>query len=294
MGPGHEIFLTIFKKQNRNIVKISFEMTDADKLISTYLDPTLENEAQNLALNQLVTLMDTGAGCITIQELILRMGDQLTSVDDKIRSRASLLLAEVISKIHQPLTSNAIHQVAIFFRNRLSDYPSLTSALFGLQALISTQMARADPKYNDAQDIVLSVFAEVHVQSLSQSIRSQSFEFFNVFLSNEIAVNAVGGKFTASYMSPITSSCSSISNRASVAVADEKEPFALSVLEGIISSIDGEKDPRCLVASMKVLRRAISYFQLFVPLLAEKIFDISACYFPVSCKTNIFFCFTYI
>lgn len=74
---------------------------------------------------------------LTIQELVGRMEETLTSSDDKTRHRATLLLANLLHlgddttteetsvSMVQPVNPAVVHLFVVFFTHRLSDYPSL-------------------------------------------------------------------------------------------------------------------------------------------------------------------------
>ena len=74
---------------------------------------------------------------LTIQELVGRMEEPLTSSDDKTRHRATLLLANLLhlddddntetdeSSRSRLVNPAVVHLFVVFFTHRLSDYPSL-------------------------------------------------------------------------------------------------------------------------------------------------------------------------
>lgn len=59
--------------------------------------------------------------------------------------------------------------------------------------------------------------------------------------------------------------------------------MGLNLTYGIISSIDGERDPRNLLFLFKIMKKYLK----IIPLghLVEDMFDVFACYFPVDFKT---------
>ena len=77
-------------------------------------------------------------GKVSIQTLIASMQPQLSSEDDKVRHRATLLLAEIFEeKTDMVMKPAVLHLFVVFFCNRLRDYPSLTPALSALIALLT-------------------------------------------------------------------------------------------------------------------------------------------------------------
>jgi hypothetical protein len=95
---------------------------------------------------------------------------QLTAADDKVRHRATLLLADLLSlPVDQakppppPLEAAVVHLFVVFFCHRLSDYPSIIPSLQALTALISLHSSSFDQKYDDVLDIFQTVFKELDV-----------------------------------------------------------------------------------------------------------------------------------
>lgn len=77
---------------------------------------------------------------------------------------------------------------------------------------------------------------------------------------------------------------------------DDLRPMGPDFLDGIISTIDGERDPNNLMLLFSVLPCIIKEFPLGH--LTEEMFAVVACYFPVDFNsviiyiyiTNLFFC----
>jgi len=92
---------------------------------------------------------DGDAQCnLTLQELVGRMEAHLTSSDDKVRFRATQLLADVLHRAAPgaALPPAAVHLFVVFFGHRLSDYPSVAPSLHALLALVTKHSASFDPK----------------------------------------------------------------------------------------------------------------------------------------------------
>eukprot|EP00624_Nannochloropsis_granulata_P006466 evm.model.NODE_48418_length_9585_cov_11.622327.3 len=53
-------------------------------------------------------------------------------------------------------------------------------------------------------------------------------------------------------------------------------------IRGLIDCGEGEKDPRCLILFLKVISRAQSSFPEAADALIEAVFDVTACYFPIT------------
>lgn len=51
---------------------------------------------------------------------------------------------------------------------------------------------------------------------------------------------------------------------------------------GLLDCLEGEKDPRCLILCLKVLTNTQAAFPQAADEQAEAIFDVTACYFPIT------------
>lgn len=63
------------------------------QLISTFINPELSSVEQEQAIVELASVKQ-----LLIPDLIEHIGEELTSLDDKIRNRATLLLAELLHR----------------------------------------------------------------------------------------------------------------------------------------------------------------------------------------------------
>src|SRR5690348_12220055 len=95
--------------------------------------------------------------------LIEMLGDSLSTLDNAKRARATLFLAELLTRLPElPLNRESVQFLLLFFCNRLQDYPCQSEVLRGLNALIRHHTLEA----GDEQQISRSIFAEVHVQAV--------------------------------------------------------------------------------------------------------------------------------
>ena len=116
----------------------------------------------------------TDSGNITFTDLIVKMEPHLTSIEDKARNRATMLMAELLeSHTAYPFQAGELHLLIVFFNKRLSDYPSIIPSLKALLALIRHHAQKLDHKFLDVIDIFQTIFAELHLQGLAQSIRQK-------------------------------------------------------------------------------------------------------------------------
>ena len=184
------------------------------------------------------------------------------------------------------INSAVLHILSVFFTRRLDDLPSVLPSIYALSSLIEFYGEDFDPKYYDFIDIADGVFKGLSVQSYAQNIRQKIFSFYDELLSSPPVISIF-----------------------------RSNDYGVCILDGVISAIDGEKDPRCLLLALKVVSKSVGLFSHLldtvslsepsqVPLsnqssifpsfvianplnrnnviLAGKIFDSVACYFPIT------------
>ena len=229
-------------------------------MIKIFVDPQLDDashEEAYIKISQAIAASSSSdeesTPSVTIQELIVVLESSLTSTDDKERNRATQLIASLLSdhaSIRFP--SSVVHLFVVFFCRRLSDYPSIVPSLKALTALVTNHGDSFDPKYFDYLDIFQTIFKDIFVQALAQNIRQRVFELLNLLWDRADAIAAARG-----------------------ATED--------IINGSITAFEGEKDPRCLVVSLQMIAGMIHGMgDVFMMPYSEKVFDCTACYFPIT------------
>ena len=63
-----------------------------------------------------------------------------------------------------------------------------------------------------------------------------------------------------------------------------RERKDLNLVEWIVGSIDGEKDPRCLLTVFKIIPSTVELLKKTSAIeeAAEELFDVVSCYFPIT------------
>ena len=113
-----------------------------------------------------------------LQQLVGALGPQLTSTDERERSQATLLLADVLSRMTlSALPADSVAHLADFFCNRLTDYPCVAAVLRGLLALLQAPL-RAE----HALRIATMLLEECDVRSLVQAERHAAIRLANELL----------------------------------------------------------------------------------------------------------------
>ena len=211
---------------------------------------------------------------VTIQELIVALGTYLTGDDEKRRGQATLLLVEVCNYLSaEPISisSNSIKHLAIFFRNRLSDFPSLLASMKGLEVIVTHHSDRVLPQEEFIRGITKSM-SEVNVQSLSQSYRTVAYRVYMALLTNPAARNCLGAR-----TKPDEGGISAV-----IACSEEEDRISFEFVDAVISAVDGERDPRALLVSLQLVSAVFKYHHRTVFTFPNKFFGIISSYFPIT------------
>ena len=187
------------------------------------------------------------AGQMSIQDLVQLLGSCLTSADENMRARGMRLLSEVLATVPSAAVPQATsHHLVAFFCDRLKDAPCLNESLAGLLALLSSRDVSGD----GATLVAQTMFAELGVQSLQQSARNLVYRLCSVLLHRfGDSIRAIGTDFG----------------------------------ESVIAAMDGEKDPRNLMLTFRLVVELVhSGIEAAEGELAEELFDVISCYYPIT------------
>ena len=236
-------------------------------ILKDYFEELL-SDRQDTLLKQIANWITVNG--ILLKTVIIELETYLTSIDDKIRNRSTSLVSFLLRSNCEFILSNTdVQHLTKFFISRLGDYPSINPSLQGLHAL-SKYHSYALP--NDIgiyrNEVIIQVTTELHTQSLAQSIRQNTFSLFHSLLN--LSQVKLPDNMMKSSSSVISSSNLSLENET-------------MEMNAIILSLEGEKDPRCLILGLDIL---LKMMQIYSPTIihdkAEKIFDNIICYFPIT------------
>ncbi|VFQ82592.1 unnamed protein product [Cuscuta campestris] len=189
---------------------------------------------------------------LTLDELVREMDMYLTSTDTIIRSRGILLLGCVLAQLSlKPLTDAAIQSFTGFFIERLVDWKALRGALVGCLALLRRKHDVGMVTNNQAKAVAQSFMENMQVQSLGQHDRKLCFQILECLLD---------------------------------CYPDAVEPLGDVFVYGICESIDGEKDPQCLMLVYRIVEALAQLFPQSSGSLASyagDLFEILGSYFPI-------------
>lgn len=255
---------------------ISIIMSEIDSVlhaINVYVDPDESKDTQSEAFNNIATFVQANS----VNDLIEMLEDQLVSAHDRVRNRATTLLAELFHQLKFDLQGSVLHLYVVFFNHRLSDFPSVIPSLHALTALVQSYGPKFEPKYNDSLDIFQSVFNALHVPAYAQTVRFKVYLLFKAIMTEPQLTSAI-------------------------------ESHGVDILEGIVCCMEEEKDPRCLLEVFQVVHFALKLFwhqlnhrvaatstvseadnmqSVKAPsttsvLLSIRIFEALNCYFPIT------------
>eukprot|EP00208_Stichococcus_sp_RCC1054_P006442 CAMPEP_0206146916 /NCGR_PEP_ID=MMETSP1473-20131121/31783_1 /ASSEMBLY_ACC=CAM_ASM_001109 /TAXON_ID=1461547 /ORGANISM="Stichococcus sp, Strain RCC1054" /LENGTH=125 /DNA_ID=CAMNT_0053543643 /DNA_START=54 /DNA_END=427 /DNA_ORIENTATION=+ len=109
--------------------------------VQAYTAPNSSEEEQQASLDTLVSRMR--AGTPSPRDLIAGMAAQLTSEDDRVRTRGCMLFAQVLAAAPELFAADSdVQTAADFLSARLADRVSARAALTGCLALLQRKGAR--------------------------------------------------------------------------------------------------------------------------------------------------------
>lgn len=192
---------------------------------------------------------------VALADVVKLLGAYLVTEDDVPRSRAISFLAELILEApSMAQRTEDIHYLSEFFTSRLMDWPALHGALKGCHTIITSHRVEE----TDAISMLQTLNDGVYVRSLSVKDRSLALCIIHKI----------------------------VSEHGESALRD-----GIDLAELVIVSIDGEKDPMCLLDGFKAAQVVLQTFSSLdetsvhrdiIDAASEEMFDILSCYFPVS------------
>ncbi|KAE9000052.1 hypothetical protein PR003_g19639 [Phytophthora rubi] len=239
--------------------------------IDAFVDPENDDAAQKTGLNTVVMQVHRS---VSMETLIQALGAYLTNGDDKVRSRSTLLLAEVLTRLPElQLAPSAVQLLMTFFADRLADFPSASACLRALLALETHHAAQvSSPRTTVA--LVLKLGSTLHIPQLGQAMRKMCFDLMQLALAQSSVVELLLDSVPAS----------KDAQDASVDDAEQSEDLGRQFAQTFLSAMEGEKDPRNLLLCMQVARTLLSKLEPVFSrsdALLQQYFDIVSCYFPI-------------
>ncbi|GLD97529.1 hypothetical protein PINS_up006219 [Pythium insidiosum] len=223
--------------------------------IDAFVNPENDDTAHKTSLNTVVMQVHRK---VTVESLIQSLGVHLTSTDDKVRARGTLLLAEVLTRLPElPLSANAVQLLLTFFVDRLADFPSANACLQALLALLTNHAAHI-PTAMTVVELIQRLVQVLHVPQLGQAMRKQCY----LLMQAALEMPSVRDLLL------------------------EKDELGCAFAQAFLSSMEGEKDPRNLLLCLKIARELLvqlaPVFEKHDGVLLQQYFDVVSCYFPIT------------
>jgi hypothetical protein len=225
---------------------------------------------------------------LSLQDILGDLEHDLTGDNQEYRHNATVLITQLFkNQKFRTFSPQELHLFIIFFCRRLQDFPSINPSLQGLHIILERYGNLLDPKLLDIVDVLHSLTREIHIPSYAINIRYKAMEIIALLLSNESFVHVL-----------------------------EVENNLSEYFIGVIHSMEGEKDPRCLFLDFQIMNKLCLHFPSVLTEkyhsfqanttgkmmkmddyedqededdeenanmnIAEYLFDNSSCYFPIS------------
>ncbi|KAG0182247.1 hypothetical protein DFQ29_005130 [Apophysomyces sp. BC1021] len=222
-------------------------MTLLEREVSNYMVATGDQSPEAIeAAEKVVESVNNDAVQENLLRLIQSMGEYLTSEDDFIRAKATGLLSHTLQHCqHASINESAVSVLVDFYCERLTEKTSVPNLLNGLIALAEFENFNG----RNAVTVAKRIFERIEVQRYPQLTRNVAYQLFEVLLARHAAVlRTINNEF----------------------------------VYGFIQVMDGEKDPRCLMAAFKLVKMIVDEFDIST--YVEDLFEVTFCYFPITFK----------
>ncbi|KAJ4749648.1 MMS19 nucleotide excision repair [Rhynchospora pubera] len=215
--------------------------------IESFVDASRTSSQHDASLEAIATLVKKDI--VSLLEVVREMEMYLTTTDNVIRSRGTLLLGEILVRIsHKTLDHTAIDSLSDFFISRLADWVALRGTLTGCHAILCRKKEVGSISKSDVQKFSKVFFEEVDVRSLAANDRKLCYELLICVCTVHKEVATIQGE---------------------------------DLVYDILRSIDDEMDPTCLMLAFQLLQSAMSLFPVLSDMAYQDAFDILSKYFPV-------------
>ena len=208
------------------------------------------------------------AGAIKVHELIKSdMGPYLTHDDPLVRRNAVRLVWQLLRREKDSVPSlpkSAISHLFDFFGGRMhTDFDSALPCMQCIHTLLKDHAYAVDSQ-KDIPKVVKSVFVSNHVPAMAQPIRQEAFALIETLLNTETYASelSIGG--------------------ASDGAMEDSDILSEGFAKTFASSMEGEKDPRCLLVCLRLAGRICRLIPSDDIKSFERLFDVVSVYFPIA------------
>ena len=189
---------------------------------------------------------------ITVSDVV-ESNTQLRSNEFIDRQKALQLLSDILLQCENKLIFDQTQLKAIvtYYLTCLLNRKFIKETVAGLYALVKYHVL--NPSNNEIEGmcpiIINEIYVNVNVQSCMQSTRGYIFDIMTLIAQKRVST-----------------------------VISMGEDF----IEPLIESIDGEKDPRCLLSIFNLLQFILINMHEHATSYAQRLFDVTSCYFPIT------------
>lgn len=222
-------------------------MSTIEKEVTKYMITTDSGSSEALeAAENLVKTVNAGSIQDNLLLLIQELGEYLTNDDEFIRAKATGLLSNTLTECQQEaINESAVSVLVGFYCDRLSDKTCVQNLLEGLVALTTFDNFSG----KNALFVSMRLTEDVQVQQYPQGARNLAFKVFaNLINKHATALKSINNEF----------------------------------VYGFTQVLDGEKDPRNLMAAFQIMKTIVDNFDISAHV--EDIFEVTFCYFPITFK----------
>ena len=220
--------------------------------------PTMELEMTEVLVSSINNYVSSGSndtmsicikqledGHVKLVDFVSALGNALTSSVVAERRRGIQLLTEAVTVLpHMFYLDAEVLMLVEFFCARLTDHHSVVPlCLSGIGKLLQLRTLGSE----DIIRVVRIIFSDVTVQTLVQSDRMVVYEIFQQLLTDRLSdLRGIAAEFVC----------------------------------GFVQSVDSEKDPHNLLMCLRLVEIVAKEF-ILDSTLAEQLFEVVACYFPI-------------
>ena len=221
-----------------------------------FCDPSRGEEAHSGALSAIADALRSARASapeLRIVALIAELQAYLTSTDDFVRERGTLLIGHIVDEAIFPVSEEEAAVLFTFLTARFDDFPSLGAALLAMKAVLRVAGAELGGmgKFSELCDAL----AKQRVGNLNQRIRQSAQEILSLLVAEDVARH-----------------------------------LDLEQLGTTLADIsEGERDPRCLLAALQNFARLLELAERAHGAASgaylaavQRAFDTVNVYFPIS------------
>ncbi|TFK26217.1 ARM repeat-containing protein [Coprinopsis marcescibilis] len=219
------------------------DSNSTERLVRTWMASKREEEVVQIVAGRPLPTHIT-AGTTTLLNVVKVSGEYLTSDENQIRLKGVELLSLILERL-PPATLNrpTTRTLVGFYCNKLEDSETIIPALQGLETLVTLSNFGGP----EASTVAEAIIRHVKTKALTQSHRFKVYTIIDALIANH---------------------------------RDCLKSMGLKFLDGYVSLVEGEKDPRNLLVVFAIDKVILIEFDISERV--QTFYDLVFCYFPIS------------